>query len=185
MEQNGRTLDQAMAYHCAPALVGIKPADLFSWPLAREEEIRCCQRALAGRGIQMRVLRRRRRQLILVYRPERLERCLGCPRVRQLLARAGYPAEAGLEELLRHLMERIGEAEDFPHEIGLFLGYPPDDVEGFCRNRGQNDKYCGCWKVYGDVEGAKRYFARCDRCREALCRRVGAGKTIAELFPTS
>ena len=101
-----------------------------------------------------------------------------------MLADVGYPVDADVDALLSHLSVRLGE-EDFPHEIGLFLGYPPVDVEGFCRNRGQNYKLCGCWKVYGDADAAQRYFDRCNRCRASLCRRILAGAHLTELFRAS
>ena len=110
--------------------------------------------------------------LLLVYRPERLAETLDGAEVRRLLDRAGYPPEATLEELLTILSRRL-HGSSFPHEIGLFLGYPPEDVEGFCRHKGQNFKICGCWKVYGDQEAACRCFDRYDRCRKAVCRRLG------------
>ena len=70
------------------------------------------------------------RCLLLVYRPERLERQLADPAVRSLLLQEGYPVEGGLEAMLETLTCRLAQ-EDFPHEVGLFLGYPHEDVEGF------------------------------------------------------
>ncbi len=163
----------ALAYHCAPSLVGIKAADLFSWPVEPGSRVADYARAFADRGICLRVLRRgAERMLLLVYRPERLAETLDGAEVRRLLDRAGYPPEATLEELLTILSRRL-HGSSFPHEIGLFLGYPPEDVEGFCRHKGQNFKICGCWKVYGDQEAACRCFDRYDRCRKAVCRRLG------------
>ena len=49
---------------------------------------------------------------------------------------------------LERLRSRLAQREDFPHEIGLFLGYPLGDVIGFIKNAGQNCKCVGCWKVY-------------------------------------
>ena len=46
----------------------------------------------------------------------------------------------------------------FPHEIGLFLSYPPEDVLGFILNKACNHKCIGCWKVYGDEQAAKTSF---------------------------
>ena len=179
-----RAFDRALAFHCAPSLVGIKPADLIAWPgtPGAQRPVAEYAAALEKRGIRLRVLRRgRRRNLLLVYRPERLAAQLGCPVVRAMLAAEGYPVEAREEAMLAHLSRRL-EGEDFPHEIGLFLGYPPDDVEGFRRHRGQNYKVCGWWKVYGDAEQACAFFHRCDRCRAALCRQVQAGRSLPEVF---
>ena len=59
---------------------------------------------------------------------------------------------------------------DFPHEIGIFLGYPLWDVEGFIANKGQNYKLCGYWKVYEDVSGAIDRFREYDTLREDAVR---------------
>ena len=101
--------------------------------------------------------------------------------MRAMLARAGYPVDGTPEEQLELLAQRLAGGE-FPHEVGLFLGYPPEDVAAFCRHRGRDFKVCGCWKVYCDVEGALRCFRRYRRCREALCRRLEEGKALTQLF---
>lgn len=90
---------------------------------------------------------------------------------------------AGVTARLRHLRRRLLWREGFPHEIGLFLGYPPEDVQGFLADPGGGRcKLCGHWKVYHDVEGARRQFARFDCSREALCSRLRAGMTLSQLF---
>ena len=65
------------------------------------------------------------------------------------------PASAGGDPPARRLA-----GDDFPHEVGLFLGYPPGDVEGFRLNHGRNFKLCGLWKVYCDMEQATARFQR-------------------------
>ena len=50
------------------------------------------------------------------------------------------------EQCLARLIERLKDADEFPHEIGLFLGYPPEDVEGFIQEP-NGQKYTGIWKV--------------------------------------
>ena len=55
-----------------------------------------------------------------------------------------YPIHS-LSACLDHLDKRMEET-DFPHEIGIFLGYPLSDVLGFINN----ETCCcmGAWKVY-------------------------------------
>ena len=83
--------------------------------------------------------------------------------------------------LLSHLKKRLSQSEAFPHEIGLFLGYPLEDVIGFCRHKGEGCKLCGYWKVYGDVESARKSFALFDRCRELLFSHLLSGAPLQEL----
>ena len=178
-------LEHTLAYHGAPALAGIKSADLVAWGSAEQCQAPFFQaycRQLARRGIQLRVLwTGSPRCLLLVYRPRQLERQLADAGVRSLLQREGYPVEDGLEAMLSTLTRRLAGGS-FPHEVGLFLGYPPEDVEGFRIHRGRNCKLSGCWKVYSDVERARQCFRRYGLCRAALCRRIQSGTPLAQVF---
>lgn len=180
-------LERTLAYHCAPALAGLKAANLIG--LCRREypgldrALEDYRRAFGPKGVHFRVLcQTGERVLVLVYRPDLLARALGQPLARQLLARAGYPA-GSVEELLAVLGGRLAAGQgSFPHEIGLFLDYPPEDVEAFARRGGKGCKLCGHWKVYHDPEGALRRFARYDRCRDALCSRLSQGVSLIRMF---
>lgn len=56
-------------------------------------------------------------------------------------------------------MRRLQRFEAFPHEIGLFLSYPPEDVRGFIEHKGHESKCEGCWKVYAVIYGAVKQAA--------------------------
>ena len=68
---------------------------------------------------------------------------------------------------------------DFPHEIGLFLSYPPEDVKGFLEHR--PCKCVGCWKVYENEEAAKKTFAKYKACTRVYCRQLASGIDIERL----
>ena len=72
------------------------------------------------------------------------------------------------------------EAE-FPHEIGVFLGYPLTDVVGFIENQGRNFTCCGCWKAYGDRDAAERLFAQLNKCTKVYLRLFHSGTPIFRL----
>ena len=185
MSFDATNLEQTLAFHCAPSLSGIKPADLISWNLPEPESEALLAdyiELLARRGVCLRVLRRQEQKcLLLIYRPERLADWLAQRPVSDMLEREGYPVHAGQDALLEELSRRL-TARDFPHEIGLFLGYPPADVEGFRRNKGRNCKLAGLWKVYDQVEEAARRFRAFDLCRVQLCTQLAAGKTLEQLL---
>lgn len=182
-----RDLDQVLAYHCGPALTGLKAANLISVARAEVPDLRerlgDYRRTFAPRGVYFHILCEcPRNTLLLVYDRVLLEAHLALPETRALLVRDGYPAGASLEALLDRLGRRLACYAEFPHEIGLFLGYPPEDVEGFQRHRGRNCKLCGYWKVYSDVDRARELFRRYDQCRAALCGRVARGMRLVEVF---
>ena len=101
---------------------------------------------------------------------DRLARDLQQPGVAAFLAHCGYTgtAPAACLDVLRR---KLAVSSDFPHEIGLFLGYPLGDVIGFIENHGQNCLCSGVWKVYTNPEaaaGAFRKFSNCTRVYRRL-----------------
>ena len=89
--------------------------------------------------------------------------------------------EASLYETLCILRKRIIRGAEFPHEIGLFLSYPPEDVRGFIENRAQNFKRAGLWKVYGDEARAEALFRKFKKCTQIYCERWQSGSKMDEL----
>lgn len=119
--------------------------------------------------------------LMLIYHPKLLSVALSHEKAQARLVCMGYPTGNNYMELLRHLQKRFKEADEFPHEVGFFLGYPPEDVIGFMDSR-KSCKMCGQWKVYGDEKRAAEVFAEYKRCREVLLAQVKSGGTV---FPTA
>ena len=76
--------------------------------------------------------------------------------------------EPYFDEILTYLAQRVQSTKGFPHEIGIFLGYPLEDVVGFITNNGCNYKYSGCWKVYGYETYSRRLFAQYKSCKQQL-----------------
>lgn len=182
-----RCLDECLIFHCAPALAGIKPSSLVSCSMldypAFVKELRELNRSLNPRGIYFTpVCGCKKRVLLLVYRARQLREHLARPEVAAFLGREGYPVSQGITAVLRHLRTRLAHAANFPHEVGVLLGYPVSDVAAFVRHRGRHCKLSGYWKVYGDPHEAAALFARYDRCREVLCRRLEKERSLAGLF---
>ena len=181
-----QSLEERLALHCAPTLLGAKAASLFSLPEqefpALHEELRRYNRSLYQTGLRFIILHHHaRRSLVLVYRPSLLRAHLCAPEVREILDRYGYPDTPCLGAQLRHLKDRFCENSDFPHEIGLFLDYPASDVSAFISGTAEC-KLRGYWKVYSNVESAREKFACYDACRTCLCQMLASGCTISQLL---
>lgn len=170
--------------YCSPTLAGVKTANLFSFPTGEhdpEKFLIIWNRELMDKGIQLRVLRKsEKKALIYVYREKRLKEVLGNEKARMILRRYGYHC-CNTEECIRHLSFRCENSVCFPHEIGLFLGYPTHDVEGFIENGGKNCRMCGCWKVYCEEETARKTFALYEKCRRIYGRLFLQGKSVGQL----
>lgn len=178
--------ESVIGYHCSPVLMGLKPSNLVSFSKEKmpglPELTAYYSKKFKEEGICMEIICScRRHYLVLVYRPVMLNDYLQQEDARILLESAGYPGKGNLEELLSYLKRRFEEAVDFPHEIGLFLGYPMEDVKGFHRYGGNGCKLCGYWKVYGDVEAARRLFADFDACRKFITAQIQNGYSILQV----
>lgn len=183
------SFEETLCFHTAPTLMGLKAASLVSLPNEEagllETWLASLSPCLQARGLHMLLLRRgRRRALLLIYDAQALHKALQAKEAQQLLVRCGFPAQATLPVLLTLLTERMAKGP-FPHEIGLFLGYPPEDVAGFIEHKGKGCALVGYWKVYGDKERAAALFRRYDACARCLCQKLRAGATMAEVLETT
>lgn len=177
--------EELIVRHGSPTLAGLKTGSLFTCPFEGQQAmhrcLRCWNHALAPKGLRVMPLRwQKGRALVYLYRPARLARDLQCPEARALLAPRGYCCEDPTRCLGR-LMQRLREQGEFPHEIGLFLSYPPEDVRGFIESPVCGFKCVGCWKVYGDAREARKTFGRYRRCTEICCARFAQGTTLERL----
>ena len=183
-----RSFEAVLVEQCATTLAGVKPASLFRYQGADRRQSREAAarwaKELAPYGITVRILKvcpQTGACLIYLYRAGWLRSILSEPSNRAFLARQGYQTDQDCPGLLRQLSRRLCLEREFPHEIGVFLGYPLEDVVGFIRNQGQGFTCCGCWKAYGDPDAAARHFAQLNKCTRVYLRLFHEGTPIFRL----
>lgn len=179
-----KRLSLMLAMHCAPLLRGSKVSNIIT---IDRKDFRGIRELLEGTGISYRLLKSRGTRLImLLYRERTLAAYICRDDVCEFISDFGYgECERNLTSYLNCLAKKVffydnGELS-FPHEIGVFLGYPLTDVRGFVENKGQNYEYSGYWKVYGNVAERKQLFARFEADREYVVRSIIHGKTIRDI----
>ncbi len=183
-----KQIEKELIRHCSPTLASLKIASLFTLEFSGHGDLtelnsalRKWNKRLSDKGVAILALREtHERALIYVFRIKKLQSVLCCPRVEQFLTKNGYGGTsvgAALATLRAHLTGREG----FPHEIGIFLGYPLDDVIGFIENNGRNCKCAGCWKVYCDECEAVKTFARFKKCETVYMRLWEQGRSVRQL----
>ena len=119
---------EVMVRHCSPTLAGLKTGSMFSYSFANgndlRDSVRHWNRVFFGKGLRVLPLcYRNGRALIYVFRPKKLDRDLRDSIACDLLHRCGY-CDKDPQKCILHLMKRLNEDGAFPHEVGLFLGYP-------------------------------------------------------------
>ena len=171
--------------NCAPTLAGIKTGSLFNVSISSDSDFRhdivLFNRAMKDKGVRIIPLKvSEKYALIYLYRPDMLEHDLKDPLAASILERYGYKFK-NADRCVVDLARRLNSSSEFPREIGLFLGYPPLDVDGFIKH--PNEGYCevGYWKVYSDVENARRAFRRFKRCTEEYGQMLKQGRTLEQL----
>ena len=177
--------EELLVRHGAPTLAGMKTGSLFSCACddaaALRIELRQLNRMLAPRGLCLLLLRQADgRALLYLYRPARLRRDLADGGAQALLRQSGYGCES-CGRCIAQLIRRLQAGGEFPHEVGLFLGYPPEDVQGFIQNRAKGFSCAGLWKVYGDAERAQETFRKYRKCTQIYCRLYRAGVSLERL----
>lgn len=169
----------------APTLAGIKTGSMFPYPCPDRrqllDDVRAFNRRYAAKGLCLLPLRYSNgRALLYLYRPAELQRDLQNQLAAQLLARAGY-CSGSSACCVAQLIRRMRESPEFPHEVGLFLSYPPEDVQGFIDNHAANFKCKGMWKVYGDAKQAQETFRKYKKCTQTYCRLWQSGSGMDRL----
>ena len=181
-----KRFEKSLITHCAATLAGHKAGSLFSYRLSQgefpDEYIAHINETLGHKNLEARLLKYCNKCcLVYVYRPSMLKRRIEGEGEKALLAKYGYGSCESIEDHLSLLAKRIYCGNNFPHEIGLFLDYPLNDVIGFINNRGSNYCCAGCWKAYSDPEYARRTFALYEKCRQVYLRCYKNGMDVLRL----
>lgn len=170
--------------HCAPTLAGLKVGNLFSYRYTDEADVldtlEIRNRELNKKGVFFRLIKMcNGMALVYVYRKKKLEQILSDTDIQEFLKLHGYK-DFDINSCLKVLAKRLLK-EDFPHDIGVFLGYPLDDIKAFIINKGANCKCIGCWKAYTNLSEAEKTFNRFKKCTKIYCEKYMEGSDLSRL----
>lgn len=124
---------------------------------------------------------------ILIYQEELLKEVLAAFSNHRILLECGY--KKGAYHFASNIMNfkarfhefKLSKNKNFPHEAGIFLGYPIKDVEEYIKNNGENYALCGYWKVYHNIEDASKTFQYFKDLREVAINRFFSGKDLCDI----
>lgn len=180
-----KAFDSCLVRQCAPTLAGVKIGCMFC--LDNCSGVLICRivarwnRKLNDKGVFVRVVAEKNgRSFVYIYRRNALANLGMCQDIRDFLSGFGYEA-FDEESLLGCFHNRMSRSACFPHEVGVFLGYPLNDVKDFIAYGGKNYKRIGCWKVYNDVPNSMRIFETFKKCNKDLWNRFEQGMPLDRL----
>lgn len=105
-------------------------------------------------------------KLKLFYKRKCLENHLYKKENINFLKKIGYNKSEDIEGYLDML--KIRYKTECPYELGVFLGIPVEDINGFINNSTGDYLLNGYWKVYNNVEEAKKTFEEYDEARLSI-----------------
>jgi hypothetical protein len=157
-------VESMIACFAAPVIAGLKCGALINLSRRGDDMISAWraarQRIEARYGVEFAEISCSRQSVLLfIYKSVPLRAFISSAETRAFLEGLGYEFDAegeGLLSCVSRLASRFNEG--VPHEVGIFLGYPLEDVKGFIKNGGRNSKLSGYWKVYGDEAVALKKF---------------------------
>lgn len=167
---------------CAPVLKGVKISNLITMKPGGWRKIRAYLKK--SRIICIPLYADAEKEVLFLYRYEQLERHLKNREVREFLRNCGYESfevASVLVRLRRRYQLYAGISKEFPHELGVLLGYPVGDVQGFIDNRGENSLTSRYWKVYQNPKEAERIFDLYDRVKEQALKEIMCGRTLSHV----
>ena len=167
---------------CAPVLKGVKISNLITMKPGGWRKIRAYLKK--SRIICIPLYADAEKEVLFLYRYEQLERHLKNREVREFLRGCGYESfevASVLVRLRRRYRLYAGISKEFPHELGVLLGYPVGDVQGFIDNRGENSLTSRYWKVYQNPKEAEKIFDLYDRVKEQALREIMCGRTLSHV----
>lgn len=176
-------IELQLALQCAPVIAGIKISNLL---IIKTETLFLVLDILKSSHFCYFLLRKDIDQtVILLYDPEKMQEYLSQKRVAAFLQQLGYEdCSSGrvLSVFRMRYLNYKGNLQEFPHEMGVLLGYPVEDVTGFMKNEGRDFLYTGYWKVYKNLAEKIPLFRSYELVKEQQIQMIAEGIQMSEII---
>jgi hypothetical protein len=159
--------------HCGPALEGVKVSSLVNFKSLHEKWQTYKNQVKDYISLEYYELKiASDHTLVLFYNPDLLEETLKREDHQVFLNRFGYD-DFNVSQALDQLARRFSLF--CPHEMGIFLGYPLEDVACFASCDQKNCLATGYWKVYTNLDQAKATFKLYDQIKSKISTLLSQG----------
>lgn len=180
---NPKELETQFILQCAPLIAELKPSNLLIISRENEKKVR---QILKGTELSSTTLVRVKNKVTMfLFRRPLLEQYLSEEKVKNFLIEFGHQ-DKNLQELLLEVQVRYEAYANgkgaFPHELGLLLGYPVEDVKGYMIHKGRGSLCTGYWQVYENPAEKKSLFRKYEMAKEGLIRLFSNGMAIRDLI---
>ena len=112
--------------------------------------------------------------ILMIYDRHVLDKNLNIKENKEFLINLGYKENFIIDDCIKNLKNRYNKYQ-CPHELGLFLGIPFEDVKDFMECKEKKCLLCGYWKVYNNTIEAKKIFDKYDEIKEYTIKNILKG----------
>lgn len=170
-----------LARQCAPMLMGLKSAVLLRF---QTEDVKRAVRLFVRIPFYYKILYESDNDtVVLFYKKETVSAILEAEKA--FFRKQGYEGNnlsEVLEEIKCRYTSHMAKRTMFPHEVGILLGYPTKDVDGFMKNQGEHALYTGDWKVYQNLSESLRIFELFKKSRRMTSKMIKHGFSIQQIW---
>ena len=161
-------LFSTIAYNIAPTVAKQKPSSLLNFTKGIRNSHKLWEKYkqdfIDNTFLEYYEIRRTENStLVLFYDSNFLTKVLFQQINIAFLEQFGYSKEMTLRQCLEILKNRFEKS--CPHEIGIFLGIPIEDVISFIECKGKDYLLCKYWKVYHNPNRALSIFSNFDKAK--------------------
>lgn len=170
-----------LAYHLAPVMKCKKPSSILTFSKGRRNMHALWDtfknKLMIIGSLRFYELKRTNNHItVLFFIPRYFMDIIRCPYNSSFLVKLGYGDCDDIDACLQRLKERYKHSK-CPHEIGLFLGVPLEDVKSFIKHNGKHYLLCGYWKVYHKPQQRVKLFDAYDQAKNNILKKVTSGHT--------
>ncbi|KJS80778.1 MAG: hypothetical protein JM58_18305 [Peptococcaceae bacterium BICA1-8] len=159
---------QEILIRISPTILGVKPAEILNVKLGSLDK---CRRCFQGLGefefIEIKDFPNISRRQLFFYHKTCLEEVLTQKAIQKFLQQLGYPFSFNMELYLDILIAKL-QSCIFPHEIGVFLGYPLKDVLGYMGLTSLKLVDVKGWQYYGNGNLSILQYKKFCKAREVF-----------------
>lgn len=163
--------DKYMLFLLAPVVGGLKPSSTITLKKDSKEYLiwnNYKETFLNKIGLKHVVLREDDKAIILlIYSEKNLEKFINNKETKEFLLKLEYNLQDNLGSILDKLVQRYNRFH-CPHELGVFLGIPLEDVIDFMECTTKKCLLCGYWKVFNNSDDALEIFNNYNRSKELV-----------------
>lgn len=178
-------LEYLLTYNLATVIAKVKPASTLTLKNDDQNTLLLWNKfgneIIESLGLRYYLLRCREDNItIIVYDKKVLWQYVNNPHNKRFLNNIGYYNLTNLDEYLCTLFKRFNKYS-CPHEVGLFLGIPLDDVVDFMECSDKKCLCCGYWKVFNNYTEAVRTFKNYDKLKNKTAENIINGEKISTI----